>query len=231
VATIKSMAEMPTLTGAGDIVALLDEQSAGDAVTKFGNNYATSFMPYTRMIRELLVESGNDVLIPEVLDLYDVLQQPHAFNINGRPDNVKRDAIFGTPVVRNPYAFTPMSGIEVSKTSKDPVLLELKRLHIGIEAPPKAIDGVAMTDYKVDLNSNQNVYDLYQELVGTVVNKETGLDLYGSLENLFKTSDYQVNMNDDLLTYGRRSQGLKAKAVKDEVALFRRRSPVYCRTL
>ena len=223
VATIKSMAEMPTLTGAGDIVALLDEQSAGDAVTKFGNNYATSFMPYTRMIRELLVESGNDVLIPEVLDLYDVLQQPHAFNINGRPDNVKRDAIFGTPVVRNPYAFTPMSGIEVSKTSKDPVLLELKRLHIGIEAPPKAIDGVAMTDYKVDLNSNQNVYDLYQELVGTVVNKETGLDLYGSLELLFKTSDYQVNMNDDLLTYGRRSQGLKAKAVKDEVALFRRK--------
>jgi hypothetical protein len=223
VATIKSMAEMPTLTGAGDVVALLDEQSAGDAVTKFGNNYATSFMPYTRMIRELLVESGNDVLIPEVLDLYDVLQQPHAFNINGRPDNVKRDAIFGTPVVRNPYAFTPMSGIEVAKTSKDPVLLELKRLHIGIDAPPKAMDGVAMTDYKVDLNSNQNVYDLYQELVGTVVNKETGLDLYGSLENLFKHNDYQVNMNDDLLTYGRRSQGLKAQAVKEEVALFRRK--------
>jgi len=223
VATIKSMAEMPTLTGAGDVIALLDEQSPSDAVTKFGNNYATSFMPYTRMIRELLVESGNDVLIPEVLDLYDVLQQPHAFNINGRPDNVKRDSIFGTPVVRNPYAFTPMSGIEVAKTSKDPVLLELKRLHIGIEAPPKAMDGVAMTDYKVDLNSNQNVYDLYQELVGTVVNKESGLDLYGTLEAMFKTSDYQINMNDDLLTYGRKSQGLKTKAVEDELALFRRK--------
>ena len=222
VATAKSMAEMPTLTGVSDITDLLN-YNPQDALKKFGTNYASSFLPYTRMVREILVESGNDVLIPEISDMYDVMQQPHAFNINGRPDNVKRDPIFGTPIVRNSFAFVPMSGIEVTKTSKDPVLLELKRLHIGIEAPAKTIKGILMTDYKVDLNSNQNVYDFYQELVGTVVNKDTKLDLYGTLDNLFKHADYQINMNDDLLTYGRRSQGLKTKAVHNEIGLFRQK--------
>jgi len=179
-------------------------------------------LPYVRLIKEVLVDSGNDVLIPEVLDLYDVLQQPHAFNINGRPDNVKRDAIFGTPIKRNSYAFTPMSGIEVTKTSKDPILLELKRLHMGVEAPPPVLNKVDMTKYKVDTNSNQNVYDLYQELVGTVVNKETGQNLYEALETLFTDKEYLSNFNDDLLTYGMRSQGRKVKAVKEELSSYRR---------
>lgn len=222
IATAKSMAETPTLTGMSQIADLLDERSAGNALKKFGTNYATSFLPYVRLIKEVLVDSGNDVLIPEVLDLYDVLQQPHAFNINGRPDNVKRDAIFGTPIKRNSYAFTPMSGIEVTKTSKDPILLELKRLHMGVEAPPPVLNKVDMTKYKVDTNSNQNVYDLYQELVGTVVNKETGQNLYEALETLFTDKEYLSNFNDDLLTYGMRSQGRKVKAVKEELSSYRR---------
>ena len=222
IATAKSMSEMPTLTSFNQITDLLDERSAGNAAKKFGTNYATSYLPYVRFVKEVLVESGNDVLVPEVLDMYDVLQQPHAFNINGRPDNVKRDAIFGTPVVRNPYAFTPMSGIEVAKTSKDPVLLELKRLHIGVEAPPPVLGKVDMTKYKVDATSNQNVYDLYQELVGTVKNEITKRDLHGALEYLFNDAEYKSNFNDDLLTYGMRSQGRKTEEVKKEISLYRR---------
>ena len=220
-ATVKSMAEMPTLTGVNQMAALFDEQSAGNAAQKFGTNYATSFMPYVRLVKEVLVETGNDVLIPEILDLDDVLGQPHAFNINGRPDNVKRDAIFGTPVVRNSFAFTPMSGIEVAHTSKDPVLLELKRLHIAIEAPAKSLGGVNMTEYKVDKTSNRNVYDLYQELVGTVKDSN-GENLHEALATLMKDDEYVNIFNDDLLTYGQRSTGRKSKIIQDTISVFRR---------
>ncbi|MCP4930134.1 MAG: hypothetical protein GY918_13855, partial [Gammaproteobacteria bacterium] len=51
-ATVKSMVEMPTLTGMNQAAALFDEDSAGDAARKFGTNYATSMMPYHRLIKE-----------------------------------------------------------------------------------------------------------------------------------------------------------------------------------
>lgn len=221
-ATAKAMTEMPTLTGMNQLAELFDEQSAEFAAKKFGANYGTSLLPYTRLIREVLVETGNDVLISEINDLDDILQQPHAFNINGRPDNVKRDAIFGTPIVRNPFAFTPMSGIEVSQPKDDPVLQELKRLHVGVEAPAKTLGGVQMTDYKVDHNSNRNVYDYYQELVGTVKSPETGLNLYDTLATLMSDDEYKSVLNDDNLVYGHRSEGRKTTLVKETIALFRR---------
>ena len=58
--------------------------------------------------------------------------------------------------------------------------------------------------------------------MGTVKNEITKLDLHGALEHLFKDAEYQNNFNDDLLTYGMRSQGRKTEEVKKEISLYRR---------
>ena len=235
-ATARSSLAMPSLQGVSRVMDLATERegkTAGQKMSAFLGSTGRSFMPYYRMIDEINSFSDDLHQIPEVKSLDDAW---HGYKSsvtklttgNYANSNVKRDQIFGFPIERDAMWFG-MSGLSYRPRRDDAVynevMDEMQRLGLrqGSLAPKHALLGSKnLREYMVNDETNRNLYDLYQERVGTVKDTQ-GYTLMQALHELINSEVYLSSyMSDPVRTAGLpTNEGTRVKKIKEAIGKFR----------
>ena len=237
-ATAKTLLAQPSLQSLDDLFAMAAQTSGeglGRDVDKFAGRMAKSMMPFYRFIDEINMMGDDLHLIPEIKNVWDALDgygSSLSYLTNGtyQYSNVKRDAIFGTPVEKNQMYFR-FSGIPYKPKSDDPmfndVMYEIHdRLGMKIQplSPKRAVLGnVDLRQFKADNETNRTVYDVYQEMVGTVKDR-AGRTLLEALHARINSPQYQSR---ELTDFSRPAapmpldQGTRIEDIQGVISSFR----------
>jgi len=225
-ATAESIFAMPSLTGLQSLLQVANNPEKG--MDQFLGRQAQSFVPYYRLVTDIMEASGQDKVVFESFGISDFADDPAlAFETQwpflGNIDKIdrRRDPIFGTPVVREPHLGTTISGLAYKEGSDNAVLEELTRLGIGAQRPsPIQYGQVDMRQFPVDPKFQRTVYDLYQENVGTV--EIAGSTLYDALERTIKSDYYLNTLTDNYAIVGRgETTGSREKELDSLISQYR----------
>lgn len=236
IAFARSSMAMPSLQGISRIFDLASEregQTLGSKASAFLGSTARSFMPYYRLIDEINSFSDDLQQIPEVKSMDDAWQGYKSSlskltTGHYADSNVKRDQIFGYPVERDDMWFE-LSGLSYRPRRDDAVynevMDEMQRLALrqGSLAPKHNLLGSQnLREFMVDDETNRNLYDLYQERVGTVKDAQ-GYTLMEALHELINSDLYlSSNMSDPIRTTGLpTNEGTRVESIKGAISKFR----------
>ena len=227
VATAESIFAMPSLQGLNSIVrAMAGDPEAG--MDKLLGRQAQSFVPYYRLVQDIMEASGQDKIIYQSFGISDFTKDPALlfetkwpFLAKEQTIDVRRDPLFGTQQIAQPNLGFVMSGLAYKEGTDPKVIEELRRLGLG-KTPPSPIQfgQVDMRKFPVKEEQQRTVYDLYQSLVGRVVVGNE--NLYQALERTMNSDYYLQVLTDNSAIVGRgETQGSREKTLSGVVAMYR----------
>lgn len=206
-ATAESIFAMPALSGLQSVVQTMNNPERG--VDTFLGKQAQSFVPYYRLMQDVIEAQGQDKIIYETFGISQFAKDPALlfetkwpFLAEEKTIDVRRDPIFGTMQVAQPNLGVVVSGLAYKEGTDPRVIEELNRVGVGKTPPsPVQFGQVDMRKFPYKEGQQRTVYDLYQELVGRVkIGKE---NLYTALERTMNSDYYLQTLTDNSALVGR----------------------------
>jgi len=195
----------------------------------FMGKQAQSFFPYYRLWQEIAEMQGMDKVIYEQFDMSDLAKDPillfetkWPFISEEKKSQIdrKRDPIFGEPQVVQPNLGLAISGLAYKEGTDTRVIEELMRLGVGKQPPSPLQGGADMRLFPVEPEYQRTVYDLFQEMVGTV--EIGGKNLYQTLEGTIKSDAYLQVMTDNSALVGRsEATGSREQTISSIISEYR----------
>lgn len=228
-ATAESLFSMPALSGVNTIVKAM-QGDPEQGLDKFLGNQAGAYVPFYRLVDDIMQSTGHDRVIYEQLGISAFAEDPIALFEQRWPYlaeegtmDLRRDPIFGVAMEKNENLGVTISGLAYKEGVDNRVFDELLRLGVGKMPPSPTQEGVDMRKFPVEpdnLQSRRTVYDKYQEYVGRV--EIGGVDLYQALENQMKSDVYLQVLTDSSALVGRSdAQGSREKLLSGIISQYR----------
>jgi len=167
------------LKGLSDLIQAVNDPKAH--APKLAQNLASSFVP------QGLAVANPDPYIREVQSIMDGMKR----KIPGLSTTLSPSRnVLGEPISKSDTAFLPdgLTPVYFSKSSSDPVKLELASLNAGLSNPTHQLYGVDLS--QLQTAHGQNAYDRLLELVGQV--KVGGKTVHDALASRIASPDYQT---------------------------------------